>query len=451
VLALLQRLRRRLPAEHGMSLIEVVVAMMIFTVTSLAVLGVLVQTLTVTRDNRSRTVAANLAAQEIDRARDVEDIFDVLNKTTVVDLNGDTFTIKRSTGWGTAEAEGVACGASEGNLRYKRVNIEVGWENMRPGSVPARADTVIDPSQRINDPSLGTIIVGVTNAAGVGVGGVTITGRPLPANPDGAQSFETAPAVTDAEGCTYIIDVEPGNYELTASKGGYIDVDQETSATTTVGVKEGNSAGVAFSLDQPGDYDIRLAGGAADDVLIPRELPVTFVNPNGSVLDTVSSSVATRDRTAELYPMPDGYQVVPDELEQKTDEGDEEYCLSPDASQWVAGSVAGTAYAQGENPTASPGDRVDVPMGIVSVRVAANTDWVYARREGPAAGSPDPGCTAETQFRFRVDRTSSRVVRSIALPWGTWRLSSADTPTVTAPSVATGDVVTLDPRRVPVG
>ena len=58
-------LRPASPAERdaGLSLVEVIVAMMVFTIISIGVAYTITNSLVLTRDSRARAVATNLAAQ----------------------------------------------------------------------------------------------------------------------------------------------------------------------------------------------------------------------------------------------------------------------------------------------------------------------------------------------------------------------------------------------------
>src|SRR3954451_20043030 len=79
----LRSVLRRLPAEDsGVSLIEVLVAMMIFAIISVGVAYSLLSAFTLTGDSRSRAVATNLAAQEVDLDRSTADFFALQSTVT---------------------------------------------------------------------------------------------------------------------------------------------------------------------------------------------------------------------------------------------------------------------------------------------------------------------------------------------------------------------------------
>ena len=99
----------------------------------------------------------------------------------------------RTTQWENSTATSTdPCGQGGGLLRFKKVNITVTWEHMRPGSEPVFANTVISPNTRINNPQMGTILVSVLDAAGNGVQGVTVSAVPA-SPPNGAQTIPGNP------------------------------------------------------------------------------------------------------------------------------------------------------------------------------------------------------------------------------------------------------------------
>ncbi|MCW5945112.1 MAG: prepilin-type N-terminal cleavage/methylation domain-containing protein, partial [Cryobacterium sp.] len=216
-------IRRRLAtrvSDAGFGIIEIIVAMLVFAIIATGIAYTMVASLDLTRDSTAREQAANLAAQEIDLARSIDNLFNLQSKTTTTTINGTTFTITRTAKWVSDPNVDQRCGIGGGILRYKRVNVTVGWVGMTSLLPPVHADTLIDPGVRINDPDLGTVLISVTDSSGNGVSGVSVQVTPsTPAN--GATSLDAQPDATDSEGCTYALKVQPGNYDVTVSKSGY--------------------------------------------------------------------------------------------------------------------------------------------------------------------------------------------------------------------------------------
>src|SRR5690606_5716588 len=193
--------------ESGLSLIEVVVAMMIFGLISTGIVYTMLSMLSVSRDSRARQVATNLAAEEVDLARGLDDVVALGPADTVRELNGDTFYIERTVEWVSDPNSTLQCGASASGekLRYKKVNVRVTWDGMRGASAPVQSDTVINPRERINDPLKGTILVSVLKSDGTGSSGVTVTAPP---------TYATAAPPTDSRGCSFALKVLPNTYTV---------------------------------------------------------------------------------------------------------------------------------------------------------------------------------------------------------------------------------------------
>ena len=166
--------------DQGFSLIEVVVAMVIFAVMVTATLGILVKTLDVTKGNAHRVAAANLATKQIEAARSqlAVDIPDGSTSRTEI-VAGTTFTITQDASYVLSGSDESLCQNTGGELAYKLVTVTVEWPNM--GSVqPVRSDTVkaMGVGDEGLDEALGAVAVGVTGATGDPVPGISVTLAP---------------------------------------------------------------------------------------------------------------------------------------------------------------------------------------------------------------------------------------------------------------------------------
>src|SRR5690625_5033705 len=191
---------RRHLDDAGMGLPEVMIAMVIFALISLGMLYTMTAVKHTTRDTRARQVAANLAATEIDAARETDDLFGLLDETKQVDVGTDSYTVQRTTGWVTDPDLDFTCGNSGtgGQLRYKSVQVDVTWGNMRANAKPVSSHTVLNPNERINDPSKGTILVSVIDDSGSGSAGVSVSAQRV----GGGGSYT---GTTDSQGCVYLL------------------------------------------------------------------------------------------------------------------------------------------------------------------------------------------------------------------------------------------------------
>jgi prepilin-type N-terminal cleavage/methylation domain-containing protein len=449
-------LRRRLGLDRtddqGLSLIEVVVAMLVFAIVALGVAYSLITTLHTAKDARGREVALNLAAQTIDAARSVTDIFDPLLDTGVkppttmtVPGDGTVYTITREVEWVTSNGSDADCGSGGGTLLYKEINVQVTWAGM-VRSNPVRADTIISPSSTINDPALGTILVSVHTASGAPVPGVAITTTP---------STGSAIPVTDGDGCSYILKVPPGSYSVSASLAGYIDVGQDTTPTypQPIPVTAGSTSSAGFNYDKAATVQATYATNYSSLVAKqPTNLNTTFTSTNGStVIASTTSAVA---KTFSLYP--GSYTVAAGKYVPST--APNTGCVDSDPSQWLAGTNSSGQSIASPPPASiavSPGSLVNpvgVPEGVVQVTLGGSSKTLTATNATPPAGTGDPGCALPTTYTF--GNQSGTIL--LALPFGSWTFTFNGS-VLSAGKVAlgagvngkiTGNIATLDPRVV---
>lgn len=433
--------------DAGFTLVEVIVSMVIFMIIITGFLYTMTASLVATRDTRARVVAANLASQQIDLLRDTGSVFAVTNTSHdhVIQVNTDTFSVDVSASWQTASGATASCeaGAATGALSYKRISVEVSWGDDDERSV--FSDTAIAPASKINDPTLGTVLVGVVNSAGTAVSGATVSLSP---------SGGVASVATDSDGCAYLLKVPAGTYTVTVSKTGYVSEQHAPSPTADVIVTAGSSSRASFAYDQAATYALTYAGNVPGTVNIPNNLTTSFVSTYGSSQFTATNSAKTKSYA--LYPIPSGYSVLPGSYAE-TPGSPATSCLSPDPSEWA--DAPGKVGLRPEPVAGTPGSTVPVavPMGVVRLSNANGTGShlkaVYDVAS-PGAGG-DPGCAAGMTYTFGSVVSSNSA--TIALPYGTWKLyrgdSSAQTSgvssgisVVTGGTMASSNRVVVDPR-----
>ena len=452
-------IRTRLRGDEGISIIEVLAATMIFLMLSVGVAQATVTAIRLAGDQRHRVTALSLAASEIDLVRSISDPFDVLDRTPplVRTIDGLDYTIHRSTSWVSGTGLDIPCGAGgTGNLQYKRVNVRVTWEGQLEPIAPVSTDTILAPEGRLNDPTRGTIIVAATRADGTGAAGVSVNVAP---NGGGAVALDAQPDATNAEGCTYALQVQPGTYTVSLSRSGYVNADQVANPSTSVSVTAGTTVNVPFTYDQAGTFGITYASGST--ATKPTNLETSFLNTYG--IFYTSGPVAT----TKLFPWSSGYRAIAGHYVAPDGTG-AGGCPVVDPAEWQPGVVGATSLAEGTAPdpvAAIPGGSasVNVPLASVQVKSIPQNRWVTAVSQNVSAVSGQPGCAVPMTYTFaNVSSSSSNADRTLLLPYGTWKLytatSSGGTTTaigqsaivpltnVVTSGMVTGNQVTLDPR-----
>jgi hypothetical protein len=406
----LARLQRMLRDEDGIGIIEVLAALMIFSVIALGMASSMVAMTRMTSESQHREVAANLAAAEIDRVHAIGDAFKVFSTATPVPptvVDGVNYYVRSSVAWVSTTGASGSCGSGGGNLQYKRVNVEVTWDGMVLSS-GVRADTVMAPATRINDPSYGTVLVSVLGVDGTGRSGVTV--RVTPESGGGGSTVTSTISPTDTDGCSYVLKVAPGLYKVEVEATGYVDVAQvSVPSLRQQQVVAGSTTTASFQYDQAGTFTVDYAANSASDPALPSNLDTTFIGGLANYVRTTASS------SVKLHPYSSGYQVLAGNPSGKLSAGT---CLSVDPSNWIESDTL-QAGVRVPSVAAPPGGAavLPVPMGVLTVKMPERGYITAIQQVAAAAGNP--GCANPTTYTFSTRYNSGTVV-TIALPYGNW-------------------------------
>lgn len=432
-----RRFRNDLRREDGISIIEVLAATLIFLILSVGVAQATVTAIRLAGDQRHRVTALSLAASEIDLVRAMTNPFEVFTTTKNTDIDGLRYTIHRTTSWVTGTGLDIPCGAGgTGNLQYKRVNVRVTWEGQLEPVAPVSTDTILAPDGRINDPERGTIIVAATRADGTGAAGVSVSISP---SGSGAVALDAQPDPTNAEGCTYALQVTPGKYTVTLSRASYVDSNQVSAPTTTVTVEAGKTINVPFTYDAAATFGMTFAGGVAASRA--TNFNVSYVNTYGIYRPAMSGGATVR-----LFPWSSGYRAIGGDYIAPDGSGNGG-CPVLDPAEWGPATISGTSLAAGAGTdpvAAAPGGTatMDVPLGVVRINNLRLDRYVTAVNVGAPAIAGQPSCAAHVDLTFeRISSSGSTQDRYLLLPYGTWRLYTGTSSGSKAASVNASDIV----------
>ena len=152
--------------EDGLSLLELVVALSVFVVMILGIVASIDSGLTLTRNNAARSVAANLASQEMDTVRSTP--FTTLTPRTVTQVVGSTtYSVDRQLTWVPKGATNGPCDGTNANPELLRVHVAVTWPAMS-GVEPVISDTTLAPPIGAYSANSGHIAVKVLDGTGTG-------------------------------------------------------------------------------------------------------------------------------------------------------------------------------------------------------------------------------------------------------------------------------------------
>jgi prepilin-type N-terminal cleavage/methylation domain-containing protein len=404
-------------AESGFTLLEVVIAMAVFTAFAAISLGVFINTTDVAGDNIRRTAATNLLNTQLQTARGLSAQAIPDGRTvTIRAVGGTSYTITQTANYMGSGASASICSGTGSALAYKLVTVRVTWENM--GSVkPIRGDTLraVGIGDDGLDATRGTVALSVVGSTGQPTADVEVT-----LNPGNIKR------ITGDDGCAVFTDLAPGGYSATANTVGYVG---------KLNTQAANSAPLSS-----------VAGGINRGSLLydtERKINVVFDGPVGA---QVPSNLQLRA----------GNSYVPETQLPLCVSGSTSACISavpgttsdlfPESYQFRAGTCTETNPSQVSadiRPASTNGSTVTVPMGAVTVKVvlnAAPTVGVSGRNviftHVPTAGCP---------LGERYSVTSAANGSTVLIPYGTWVVGVSALNALGVEVVSAAQPVTLGP------
>ena len=137
--------RRAQQDDAGLTLVEVMVAMVLFVLGSLSLLSVLASSVSGTFDNRARLTATNLAASDIDEVRSL-DYFALAPADYTTTVDGRDYRVVREVVVTTATGAATSACVGSGGVKqfYKRVSTRVTTAFRGATTRAVRADTLVD-------------------------------------------------------------------------------------------------------------------------------------------------------------------------------------------------------------------------------------------------------------------------------------------------------------------
>ncbi|MEW6059943.1 MAG: prepilin-type N-terminal cleavage/methylation domain-containing protein [Actinomycetota bacterium] len=405
--------------ERGFTMIEVAVAILIFAVLVVGMTVTMSSSLNLVRNDRNRSVAANLAAQEMDTARstDFPDL-PIGQYVHTEDVGGVSYTVTRESEWVTKDALAGACDAPSGSRpAYLRIDVSVTWQAMT-GVRPVAAHTIVTPPVGAYDPNSGHIAVSVVDRDGQSQGGVPIS----------VAGPQNESQITNSDGCAFFAFLPAGSYTVAASSLGYVDLQGVATPTQAASVVVAATTSIQFQYDQAATLALTPIGKDLGSAA-PPDVAVTLFNthllPTGMV---VFPGVGVPRTIADLFPYADGYEAWAGS------------CADADPASYEEGS-------RGDPIPTEPGTTTAANVLMPEIRVTIqhfDSDLgamvPVPGKQIDAAHSPGDGCASGESHSIGQTDANGQIV--FALPYGTW------TVTVDGGAVWSGSV-TLSPASDP--
>lgn len=303
--------RRRLQGEGGISLVEMMIALMILTISMFALLGGLIASATSVLDQQLRAEATRVATQTLEAARtaDFDDLDIDTTTQTVTTANGREMVLERTIAY--IDAFNPMTGTNED---VKQVTVVVSWSDRGRDREVTYSTAIAPPDPAIVGSQ--TLNVSVSpGAVEVGDDGVPLATVTLTAIPDGFTYLGNMSARWYREnGTLATVSVPPGGapntWELELPPADITwGLDHGENVEVEIRVVAGSREGTAMlTLHRPEDT---APGPTLSDAVVSPD-PILLTNPPGNS----SNCGTTRCRNVHAVTMSvqatpfDGDQVI---------------------------------------------------------------------------------------------------------------------------------------------
>jgi type II secretory pathway pseudopilin PulG len=384
-----------------MTLIEVVVALGLFAVMSTAALSVLGSAITLTRDDKARLEAVNLATRELEITRDTFSAVtrgpDRVATNAVTNpsplpggavgaplvVNGVPYTVVRTAQWAPVNSA-AASTCDEGTtseLAYLHVKVQVSWPELGDRR-PVTMDTVMTPPKGTYSALAGHIGLKVIDGEGRPRSGVQVTA---------SAASGTYTGTTGTDGCALLAFLTAGSYAVTVSAPGFVNPKGDPTGSVTAQVQAGQLWRGSIEYDLATSLSVFFQ--TADGYPVPPDTGIALTLGNSALQPVGTRAVpGTGDHRTipHLWPYPSGYQVWAGSCQ--------------DADPQFTGGQRDLPVTHADWPVA---------LGALEVNGAANQPVV-------AKHAADGLCTSgET---LQLGTTGAGGMLRTSLPYGTWSI-----------------------------
>jgi Tfp pilus assembly protein PilV len=282
-------------------LIEVLVSALLVGIMAAAFFGALSGASRVSGTSKARAIAADLAQNDQERLRSMPvAALTALNTTATKPVAGVNYQVSSKAEWvADATQKNTDCTTNGAAADYLRITSTVAAPNLTALAPVVVTSTVTPAPGTFNN--LGALVVSVVDRNGAGEPNRTV-------NITGAANDS---ALTNAQGCAFFGYEPVGDYTVTTSAVGYVDITGNSIGTTTASVGNETTASAQIQYD--------LAGAAA--LTFDQPAPAWAVTVNHGSLPKVlgpgyptaspytSPAPATSIAAPKLFPFIDPYGI----------------------------------------------------------------------------------------------------------------------------------------------
>jgi prepilin-type N-terminal cleavage/methylation domain-containing protein len=427
-------------SDAGVTLVECMVAIVLFGLVGIAAASMLVTGIKVSARTRDQSQAASLASNSVEAFRDnaslacawqnplpvgcgaTSSVVPPAVTTSAQSVGSQPFTIKQTTEYEAKATSQTACNASAqgGSAGVQPVLLlteSVTWPTIGT-ALPVTSQTILAPPVGAFSNNTGAIDIGVVNSLNHADAGIPVT-------VNGASGTTTY--TTDSNGCALAAFLTPGSYTVSIASSGYIDNQESSTSTQTLGVTTGNVTTASFFYDQAATLGATFVKTSSWPLGVTFQsavnLPITVAN--SGLAGTGTYLLPNGTAGSSVYPYSSGYTIWagrcpeanPDAVTSSTSP------LYPVGVTNNAPAPTTVATPAGQTATAS------VPLYPLTINFtdAASKPVTFTITE--AAGAAKTPCTAPfSTYTLPVSVAGSPVTKTYVagVPLGVFTLKATD-------------------------
>jgi Tfp pilus assembly protein PilV len=295
--------RSDLSAERGSILFEALISMVLLVIFALGFLGAVDTATKISGNNESRTAAAALAQEDIERVKalKIRDLAN-MNSTRTAAVGGTTYSITTTTQWVDDSTGTTTCPSGATRTDYLKAISVVTWPSMGT-TQPVKNQTLIAVPLGTFDDATGGLIAKFIDRNGNGVPNISVS----------VAGPTTSTGSSDADGCAFWSGLPEGGYYINVAQPGYVDHDGNNVIHQSGTVSGGSTNSFVFSYDRAATINATFTTTVGG---VPQADKATDFTVANSALaspgyDTFSVGTAASSMTSgsTLFPYSDGFVV----------------------------------------------------------------------------------------------------------------------------------------------
>lgn len=352
----------------------------------------------VSAQNRSRSVAAGLAEQDLERMRSMTATgLSNYHTTRTVTVGSTPYTVASRAEWVRDNSGTVSCTSDTSQVNYLAITSTVTWPNMGPVK-PITQRSLAVPPPGVFGPTLGTAAVQIVDR----------NGHPQPGVPVSISGPASLGDVTNQAGCAIFGAIPAGSYQVSFQQPGYVDPSGANTVTKSVSVTAQSTSLFTFNYDRAAQLTVRFDTQVAGAWQPAQAQSFSAAGSSSPQTYTTGSSNAADSISASVYPT--AYAIYAGN------------CSSADPRNAPA-SISNYFAANPGQITAGPGGTVAVtvhePAVNVLVQSSAGVTIPGAHVVLTATGT---GCSGT----YRTTTPSNGTPASLGVPFGTYSVCADD-------------------------